>query len=127
MNEQLLQYLWQFQLYNKKTLTLDTGGDFQVIHPGQYNPKQGDCFTKAKIQIGNTLWRGNVLVNLKISDWLNQRKENDRSYDYVLMHVLWEYDQPEPMIKIPVLSLKSRVAQSQLEKAQHLMNLDRFL
>jgi hypothetical protein len=65
MTERLLQFLWQFQYFNKQALILDNGDIFQVIHPGRYNTNQGPDFLEAKIKIENTLWVGHVELHLK--------------------------------------------------------------
>jgi hypothetical protein len=53
MTERLLQYIWQFQYFNKNSLTVIEDDVLQIIHPGTYNTNQGPDFTDAKI---TTTW-----------------------------------------------------------------------
>ncbi|HEY1870579.1 MAG TPA: DUF2851 family protein, partial [Chitinophagaceae bacterium] len=45
MTEQLLQFIWQFQYFNKNELATSTGDILQIIYAGQYNTNQGPDFT----------------------------------------------------------------------------------
>lgn len=67
MNEQLLQYIWQFQYFNKSELQTTDGEVLEIIQPGKINSNQGPDFINAKIKIGNTVWAGNVELHLKLS------------------------------------------------------------
>jgi hypothetical protein len=122
MTERLLQYIWQFQYYNKQALALDNGDPVQVIHPGRYNTNQGPDFLEAKIKIENTLWVGHVELHLKTSDWFKHAHHLDRNYDNVVLHVVWENDQPDGDSLIPVFSLQSRVARLLLHQYEAWMN-----
>jgi hypothetical protein len=124
MNDLLLHYIWQYQLFNNDSLTLDSGDSFKVIHPGLYMKEHSNLFMKARIQLEDTVWGGNLLVNLKMSDWLKQSRKKDDSYTYVLMHIVWENDEPDAQINRPVFSLKSRVSPIHMELAQDLMNTE---
>jgi hypothetical protein len=127
MTERLLQYLWQFQYFNKQTLILDNGDAFQVIHPGRYNTNQGPDFLEAKIKIENTLWVGHVELHLKTSDWFRHAHQFDRNYDNVVLHVVWEHDLPEKDTGIPVFSLQSKVPLMLLEQYEYWMNSSSFI
>jgi hypothetical protein len=56
MQEDLLQYIWQFQYFNSTRLLTSSGEIIQIIHPGIRNSNQGPDFTGAKIKIGKTTW-----------------------------------------------------------------------
>jgi hypothetical protein len=64
MTERLLQYIWQFQHYNKTSLTTTTGEVLQVIHPGVFNSNQGPDFLGATIKAGSTTWAGNIELHV---------------------------------------------------------------
>jgi hypothetical protein len=127
MTERLLQYLWQFQYFNKQALILDNGDAFQVIHPGRYNTNQGPDFLEAKIRIEDTLWVGHVELHIKTSDWFRHAHQLDRNYDNVVLHVVWENDFPEKDIRIPVFSLQSKVPMLLLSQYEHWMNNAGFI
>jgi hypothetical protein len=121
MTERLLQYLWQFQYFNKDRLVLDNNDTFQVIHPGRYNTNQGPDFLEAKIKIENTLWVGHVELHVKTSDWYRHAHQFDRNYDNVVLHVVWENDLPDRDSRIPVFSLQSKVPVMLLSQYEHWM------
>jgi hypothetical protein len=127
MTERLLQYLWQFQYYNKQSSILDNGDTFQVIHPGRYNTNQGPDFLEAKIRIEDTLWVGHVEVHVKTSDWFRHAHQFDRNYDNVVLHVVWEHDLPERDTRIPVFSMQSRVPMLLLEQYRYWMDSASFI
>ena len=41
MQEDLLQYIWQFQYFNSSELLTSIGETIQIIHPGSHNNNQG--------------------------------------------------------------------------------------
>jgi hypothetical protein len=127
MTERLLQFLWQFQYFNKEALILDNGDTFQVIHPGRYNTNQGPDFLEAKIKIENTLWVGHVELHLKTSDWYRHAHQLDRNYDNVVLHVVWKNDQAGRDTRIPVFSLESKVPMLLLSQYEYWMNNGGFI
>lgn len=127
MTERLLQYLWQFQYYNRQSSILDNGDPFQVIHPGRFNTNQGPDFLEAKIRIEETLWVGHVEVHVKTSDWFKHAHQFDRNYDNVVLHVVWENDMPERDTRIPVFSMQSKVPMLLLEQYEYWMNSASFI
>ena len=125
MTERLLQFIWQFQYFNKSELHSTSGEEIQIIFPGNYNTNQGPDFTDAKIRIGKTIWAGNIELHLLSSDWKKHNHHVDKNYDNVILHVVWEDDFPN--YNIPVLNLKSRVAKVLLQRFEELMNAQGFI
>lgn len=107
MTERLLQYIWQFQYFNKTDLLTKNGEGVQIIFPGQHNTNQGPDFSDAKIKIGNTIWAGTVELHLKTSDWQKHKHQLDKNYNNVILHVVWENDAMNS--EIPIIELKGRV------------------
>jgi len=60
----------------------------------------------------NQLWAGNAEIHLKSSDWFLHHHEQDKAYDNVILHIVWE-DDTEVFRKdntpIPTLELKALV------------------
>ena len=125
MTERLLQFIWQFQYFNKGELKTTSGEDLQIISQGIYNTNQGPDFNDAKIKIGNTIWAGNVELHLLSSDWNKHKHQLDKNYNNVVLHVVWEDDFPD--YNIPVLNLKTRVAKILLQRYEELMNTKGFI
>jgi len=125
MTERLLQFIWQFQYFNKSELQSTSGETIQVIFPGTYNTNQGPDFNDAKIKIGKTTWAGNVELHLLTSDWNRHNHQNDKNYNNVILHVVWEDDFPD--YSMPVLKLNNRVAKILLQRYEDLMNAQGFI
>lgn len=125
MNERLLQFIWQFQYFNKGELRTTAGDSIQITFPGQYNTNQGPDFSDAKIKIGNTIWAGTVELHIKTSDWEKHKHQYDKNFTNVILHVVWEDD--DGRNQIPVLQLKERVSKILLKQYEELMNAASFI
>ncbi|HEY0354762.1 MAG TPA: DUF2851 family protein, partial [Flavisolibacter sp.] len=44
MTEKLLQYIWQFQYFNRSSLQTIAGESLEIINPGKINTAQGPDF-----------------------------------------------------------------------------------
>ncbi len=126
MTERLLQFIWQFQYFNKSQLTSSAGETVQIIFPGQYNTNQGPDFSDAKIKIGNTTWAGNIELHFKTSDWKKHNHHKDENYNNVILHVVWEDDIAQEN-RVPVLQLRERVSKILLQRYEELMNAAGFI
>ena len=116
MNERLLQFIWQFQYYNARELTLISGEKVQILQPGLFNSQQGPDFLNAKIRIGRTVFAGNIELHIKTGDWRKHRHHKDRNYRNVILHVVWEHDGTRPG-KIPLLVLQNRISNFLLDNS----------
>ena len=125
MTERLLQYIWQFQYFNKSELSAVTGETVQVITPGQYNTNQGPDFAQAKIKIGDTTWAGTVELHTRTSEWNKHDHHHDSNYNNVVLHVVWENDTTSN--NIPVIELRERVPKILLQRYEELMNSPAFI
>lgn len=126
MTERLLQFIWQFQYFNKGELTTQSGENLLVISPGQYNTNQGPDFLDAKVRVGNTTWAGNIELHFKTSDWEKHNHHHDNNYNNVILHVVWEHDLSQQN-SIPVLELKERVSKILLERYDELVKTINFI
>jgi Protein of unknown function (DUF2851) len=126
MTERLLQYIWQFQYFNKSELTTAEGEPLQIIHSGNYNTNQGADFLDAKIKIGNTLWAGSIELHINSSDWNSHKHTDDKNYNNVILHVVWQNNE---LVKLPfsTLVLQDRVSKLLLTKYNELMMANSFI
>lgn len=117
MQEDFLHYIWKHKKFRFNNLKTTTGESIIVTSVGQHNFNSGPDFFNAKIKIGNQLWAGNVEIHIKSSDWFLHSHEQDKAYDNVILHVVWE-DDTEVFRKdntpIPTLQLKDVVDVSML-------------
>lgn len=126
MTERLLQFIWQFQYFNKTGLTTSSGEDLLIIFPGQWNTNQGPDFINARISIGNTVWAGSIELHVRTSDWNRHKHTGDENYKNVILHVVWENDMDEAG-DMPLLEIKTLVAKLLLKRYEALMGSSAFV
>jgi hypothetical protein len=130
MTERLLQFIWQFQYFNKSELCTINDEPVQVITPGLYNHNQGPDFSNAKIIIDGTTWAGTVELHIKTSDWNKHKHQDDRNYGNVILHVVWEDDTGKGLRlvrSIPLIELKTKVPKILLQRFEELMQSQSFI
>ncbi len=124
-NEQLLQYIWQFQYFNKSELRTTCNQQVNVQVAGVWNQHQGPDFSNAQILIGETLLVGSVELHMRTSDWIRHNHAGDPIYNTVVLHVVWHHD--KTINNIPVLALEGRVPAHLLQLYQQLMLQSNFI
>ena len=125
MEEQLLHFIWHRKLYADEELTTTTGQRVRVIHPGIPNHDQGPDFLQARVRIDDQIWAGHVEIHVRSSSWYLHSHERDTHYNTVILHVVWQEDQPaktEQGVIIPCIELCGIVDAVLLERYRHLMN-----
>lgn len=130
MNEKLLQFIWQFQYFNRTSLATVDGAALQIIHPGNANSNQGPDFLEAKIKIDNTTLIGNIELHVKASDWYLHQHVNDDNYKNIILHVVWLHDKPVANTAgniIPALELQPLVPKILLQHYTQLMQAKGFV
>lgn len=127
MTEKLLQFIWQFQYFNRSDLQLETGGNLQIIYPGRLNSNQGPDFLEAKIRLDNTIWIGNIELHVRTSDWDKHAHAADKNYQNVILHVVWENDVPVSKQQTALVILQHRVSKLLLGKYEEWMDSVSFI
>ena len=130
MKEEILQYIWKFQYYNRNELRSTNGDSILVIHPGTQNSNQGPDFKEARIKINNTLWAGNVELHLNSSHWNLHNHSTDNNYNNIILHVVWSHDveiKDPNGNNLPTWELQSMVSNLLLEKYKQLMEAAQFI
>jgi hypothetical protein len=126
MTEQLLQFIWQFQYYNKSDLHTSKGEPLQIIHVGIHNSNQGPDFLNAKVKIGETILAGNIEIHNKASEWNTHKHSNDENYKNIILHVVWEEDK-DLLLNFATLALNNRISNVLLSKYEALMKAQHFI
>ena len=123
--EDFLHFVWQFRLYDQTEL-LTTGGQvIRVINGGFPHQDAGPDFGNAKLLIDDTTWAGNVEIHINSSDWGLHQHQSDESYDNVILHVVYEDDEPvyrNDGTLLPTLVLNGKIAAKVFEKYQDLIH-----
>ncbi len=92
MTEEFLQYVWKLKLFDFSMLVTQDGEEVRVIKTGEMNSHAGPDFFNARVQIGETLWAGNIEIHKKASDWYKHNHQADADYDNIILHVVEEAD-----------------------------------
>ena len=112
MTESFLHYVWQFQYFDRHSLSTTSGEPISVFNPGQRNPHAGPDFFNARIKIDDMEWIGSVEIHIYASGWIEHKHNTDAAYDNVVLHVVWSDDKPVSRsdgTMLPTLELKNRV------------------
>ncbi|MEZ4918888.1 MAG: DUF2851 family protein [Saprospiraceae bacterium] len=123
MKEDFLHYLWKHRRFSQENLQTSSGLPVRILDPGEHNLDAGPDFFNARIQLGSTVWAGNVEMHLSASDWVFHGHERDPAYDNVVLHVVFDEDcvvRRRNGERIPCLILRSHVPPGILERYKRL-------
>jgi len=121
MQEKLLQFIWQYSLYNPVQLQTTEGESVTIVHPGRYNTNAGPDFLDARIRVNDTLLAGHVELHINNSDWQKHGHQNDEAYKNIVLHVVYNYDGGKGPVNTPVLELRNYILPDVLAKHEALM------
>lgn len=124
MNEQLLQYLWNFKIFTGFDFKDTDGNAIDVLDFGQWNKNSGPDFINAKIKTKNLVLAGNIELHLRSSDWVFHNHSADRNYNNVILHAVYNHDMEiEDIINrnIPTLELRPYISDEILRKHRLLL------
>lgn len=127
MQESFLHFIWQFQYFSKKDLKTIEGEHLNIISPGILNKDAGPDFSNTKILIENVRWFGHTEIHINSSDWQKHLHSEDPSYENVILHVVWNDDQPvlrKDGTSIPTLELKNKIDDYLILNWQNLIKAD---
>ncbi len=90
------------------------------IEAGQLNICEGPDFQGAEFELNGKVYRGDVEIHIKSSDWFAHGHHLDNRYDRVVLHLVWQDSPPEVKNSknqvIPSVSLKSLPFSNEKEK-----------
>lgn len=92
MREDLLHFIWNFQLLKTREFVSVNGTKIRVFHPGELNKDAGPDFFNGRIEVDGIILVGNIEIHVNSSDWLKHRHENDKVYDNLILHVVYKHD-----------------------------------
>ncbi|WP_317899278.1 DUF2851 family protein [Aurantibacillus circumpalustris] len=122
-NEELLQFIWRNKLLKPKPLISRSGNEVIILKQGELNLDAGPDFFNAQIKIDNIVLVGNVEIHIKTSDWLKHKHQNDKSYDTIILHAVYEHDVDllqNTNNNVEVLELKDLIDEKTLLAYEHL-------
>jgi hypothetical protein len=119
INEQFLSFVWQFQYFNKGELYTTHNEKVVIIKPGLLNKNEGPDFLEATISINNVQLHGSIELHTKSSHWHKHQHNSNKHYNNVILHVVWENDEPNSYL--PTLELQGRVAKAIVDRYAYFM------
>ncbi len=122
MQEAILQFVWQYNLYRPGMLRTTDGQPVRVVHPGSLNRHSGPDFTMGRIHLNDVLLIGAVEIHIRSSDWKRHRHDEDPVYGKVVLHVVYEHDMDAPPGGIPLLELRDHIESGVLERCKDLIH-----
>jgi len=90
--EELLQFAWQYRVLKPKPLITKSGKTVEIIKQGELNRDSGADFFNARIKLNELTLVGNIEVHVNSSDWLRHKHHEDKSYDNIILHVVYNDD-----------------------------------
>jgi hypothetical protein len=116
MTEEFLHHIWKFRLFDQLDLKTINGETVEVLSPGEHNFDSGPDFFNARLKINGTLWAGNVEVHIRAGDWNKHTHHEDKAYDNIILHVVYEVDTVIARTSgenIPTIEIKDRIEPKQ--------------
>ena len=101
------------------------GHPVEVINPGFRNQNAGPDYIEARIRIGEQLWAGQVEIHVRTSDWNRHRHQDDKAYQNVVLHVVYEHDRT--VNEIPVLALQGHFSTSLYHQYEQFVTAQRWI
>lgn len=123
MTEEFLHYIWKYRLIDHHLLST-TDDMVVIVQPGSHNTDSGPDFFNARIKINNTIWAGNVEIHIYSSNWYQHNHQQDKAYDNIVLHVVYEDDKPALRRngdQIPTIELKGHFNQSLYDRYAYFM------
>lgn len=122
-SEELLQFIWRYKLLNPVPLITKAGNHLTIIHPGELNVDAGPDFFNAKIKINGLTLVGNIEIHILTSDWLRHNHQEDKSYNTLILHAVYEHDIELDQNKkhnVEILELKDLIDEKTLKVYEQL-------
>lgn len=110
MIEKYLHYLWEYKIIPFHQLPFFKMHQFKVLNYGTYNSfESGPDFKNVQFKLDDLIWCGNVEMHIRSSDWNRHKHQQDRAYDNVILHVVYEHDVEinQHGFVIPTIELKN--------------------
>lgn len=117
ISEKFIYHIWDAQ-HLVADLKTESGKDIKIIYPGRWSSSSGPDFRDAVIELDKHTIRGDVEIHLKTYDWVAHKHQEDRNFNGVKLHVVFEnkgnvrYTISESGELIEILAIKQYLDQS---------------
>lgn len=123
--EDLLQFIWKHKLLKPLPLVSTSGKPLEVLKPGELNVDAGPDFFNGQVRVNGLVLAGNIEIHVRSSDWLKHGHQNDKNYNNIILHVVYEHDKELDQNKnnqVEVLELKPLILENTLANYYTLLN-----
>jgi len=123
MNEEILQYLWNFKKFRSFNFISTDGKSIEILEFGEWNKNSGPDFLFAKIKIDDIIFAGNIEIHTKASDWFFHNHSGNPEFGNLILHAVYINDCDIPELEnqqIPTLELKDYIDETLIQKHQNL-------
>lgn len=124
IKEDLLQFVWLHKLTSTNEFISASNNQIKILNFGTLNQDAGPDFFNAKIKVNELTLAGNIEIHVKTSDWEKHGHQFDKSYNNLILHVVYEHDKDIPQNKensVEVIELKHFLSQQLIDKYQNLL------
>ena len=118
MKEKFLQTLWENKVFNPLLFKDTDGNPIEILDFGKLNSNAGPDFHSVKIKTQGITFFGNAEFHVKSSDWLLHKHSEQKDYQSIILHIVFEHDQEISELKernIPTLELKNYIDNSDFQ------------
>lgn len=126
MNEQLLQFIWKYRLFDIIDILTTEGKRVEILKVGTQNLDSGADFNNALLKIDGLKWAGNVEIEINSKNWEVHGHNTDASHNNTLILVCLNHNL-KSTIDIPVIELAGRINNNLLKKYEALMHNESFI
>jgi hypothetical protein len=129
-NEDLLHFFWKSKQIFARPVFTYVGDELKLLRIGHQNTHAGPDFEEVQLQIGDTIWAGSVEMHLKSSDWYAHHHEQDKAYENVILHVVYQHDRPvfrADGTELPVLVLEGLMPQNLVANYRRLIEAQSWI
>lgn len=130
MNEELLQYLWNFKKFRTFDFVSSDGRKIEIIDFGEWNKNSGPDFLLAKIKIDGIVFVGNIEIHTKASDWFFHNHSGNPEFGNLILHAVYVNDCEIPELdnqQVATVELRDYFDESLLQKYQLLYQEHTFI
>ena len=130
MNEKLLQYLWNFKIFNNFDFSDVDGNKIEIIDFGTWNFNSGPDFLYGKIKSKGLVLAGHIELHVNASDWIFHRHSANPEFENLILHVVFQNDveiEEFQLKNIPTLELNKYIDRSLLWKYESLLHENQFI
>ena len=130
MNEKLLQYLWNFKIFNSFDFKDVDGNDVEILDYGRWNFDSGPDFLFGKIKTNGLIIAGNIELHVKSSDWVFHKHSGNPEFENIIAHVVFSHDVELEEFKnknVLTLELKDYIDENVISKYATLLQETQFI